>query len=1515
MSGNTDRSAVAVVGMACRLPGAATPEQFWRNLRDGVESIRTLSRDELFDAGASAADLANPKHVPAAATLEGMDLFDAGFFGFTAREAELMDPQHRVFLECAWEALEDAGCDPARFDGAIGVFGGGIFNSYVTWNLLPAGVFDDKAGILQTVLANEKDYMTARVAYKLNLRGPAYNVQTGCSTSLVAIHLACQSLLNFESDMALAGGVAIDVARRQGYFHHDGSVYSPDGHCRAFDAEARGTVFGNGAGIVALKRLDDALADGDTIHAIVLGSATNNDGSLKVGFTAPSVAGQSQVIAEALADAGVEPRTIGYVEAHGTGTALGDPIEIQALTRAFAGDRRRGACGLGSVKTNIGHLDAAAGVSGFIKTVLALAHREIPPTLHFRSANPQLELTRTPFHVVSRLLPWTEGAMPGVPRRAGVSSYGMGGTNAHVVLEAAPEPAAPAPSRPYQLLVLSARSADRLDAASDRLAGHLRARPSLTLADAAHTLQVGRAVFQHRRIVVSRDGSEAADALDARDPRLTKTGAFAGQPPRIGFMFPGQGAQYGGMARRLYEAEPLFRREIDACAAMLKPDVDLIAVLHASPESPDVTRTDIAQPALFAVEYALARLWEHWGVVPEALIGHSVGEYVAACLAGVFTLEKALPLVAARGRLMQQLPGGAMSAVRLAPEALPLAGSGVELAVVNAPSLSVVSGSSDAVEAFEGRLRASGIECRRLRTSHAFHSAAMDPVIESFTALVRSADPRTPQRRVVSNLTGTWLTDAEATSPEYWAQHLRRPVLFADGVRTLLAGGIDFLIETGPGRTLGTLARAQSATVSVTASLPGAVEAAEDHAVLLQALGETWIAGAPLDWARFSAGERRRRVPLPTYPFERSRHWIEPDEEATERRRARTRAAEKNPTVSEWCYVPCWTQTPPLNAGAAAPADGPWLVFADGSVECRRIVDLIASVCGDSALVTVTPGDAFGVSGERHFTVGVDRPEDYVRLLAAVTARYGTPTRTVHAWNAAAPDASLSRFGIRQRAFYSVAHLAAAMAQQAGAGARVLKVVTSAVDDVLGIEPLVPDRAVAAGLCLVIPQEHPQVRCERIDLTAATWGGGDDRALLAELLADRTDTLVAIRAGRRWTRTVEQLPAPDADALPPLRQQGHYLVTGGFGTIGFSLACYVASAAKARITLIGRTPLPPRSDWQAWIDAHGPNDGVSQRITRMRWLERLGAEVQALEADVSSPIELAHAVAAAERTFGEVHGVISSAGNVDDNAFARLGALRADTCERQFSAKLNGLPALAAAFEDRTPDFRIVVSSLSSVLGGVGYGAYAAANAYQDAFVASRNRSGGNWIAINWDAWHPLGGVLASGSVLSRLAMTPAEGAEAFGAVLKCGGAAQVFVSTADLEARLGQWAELQPPTEAADSPLQETDENGIDATPDGDAHLQSATPTERVVLAIWERVLGISHVEVHDAFFDLGGSSLTAIQVLDAIERDLGVKVRIEEFIFQTAAQLAALCDARRETLTLSAVATGAPAASGRRL
>ncbi len=1450
-------SGIAIVGMACRFPGADSIERFWENLAGGVESIAFFTDEQLRGAGVSAAELADPRYVRARGVVSDPAEFDAGFFGYSPREAEIMDPQQRVFLECAWEAFEDAGLDPARISGDVAVFAGVGMNTYA-FNLLPDPEILDSVGSFQISIANDKDFLASRVSYKLGLRGPSLTVQTACSTSLVATHLACQSLLAGECDAALAGGVSIRLPQEAGYRHHEGAVFAPDGHCRAFDVRAGGFVGGNGAGAVLLKRLEDALRDGDPIRAVIRGSAVNNDGAVKVGYTAPSVDGQAQVIAQALAVAGVPPGTVGYVEAHGTGTDLGDPIEIAALAQAFGPGAGPESCAIGSVKTNIGHLDSAAGVAGLIKAALALEHGQIPPSLHFETPNPKLELERTPFRVNDRLAAWPAGAQP---RRAGVSSMGIGGTNAHVVLEEAPAREAPAaPARPWQLLPLSARGEAALAAAADRLAGHLRRHPDLDLADAAYTLQTGRRRFDHRAFVLARTAGEAAAALESRDPERFATGT--GESGSVVFLFSGQGSQHPDMAAGLYGSERVFREAVDLACAHLAPrlGLDLRTLLfppaaEAGAAAARLERTEITQPALFVVEHALARLWMSWGVRPQAMIGHSIGEYVAACLAGVFSLEDALDLVAERGRRMGEMEPGGMLAVSL-PEAgiLPLLGADLYLAAVNAPGRTVVSGPDAAVERLAALLADRGVRHRRLRTSHAFHSAMMEPAVEPFTAALRRVRLRPPSIPFLSNVTGTWITPGEATDPEYWARHLRAAVRFSEGIGELLREPGRLFLEVGPGNALTTLVREREGSPAAFASLPHPNDRRPDLAFALTALGRLWLAGADVDWEAFHAGERRRRSPLPTYPFERQRYWIGGTggigSGGAPGRESRRPDLAKRPDPADWLYVPSWKRAVPPAAPAAIDPAGCWLVFdAAGFAERLRRAG--------RDVVTIEPG------------------EDCAALIAGLRAEGRYPRRVVHLWNLEGEGFEAAQ----ERGFRSLVRLAQALG---GSSEPVdLCVVAAGLFDVTGREELRPERATLLGPARVIPWELPHLSCRVIDVEPPF----DPDRLLREIDAGTTDVrAVALRGPRRWVPDWERVRLDGGAVVPPrLRQDGAYLVTGGLGGVGSEIAKSLAAAVlaaggRARLALLGRTRLPPREEWAAERDRE--DSGTAMKIGRVLALEEMGAEVLTLTADVTDRAALEGAIGEVRRRFGALHGVVHAAGVPGGGLIQRKTA---EESERELAPRVHGALNLEDLLRGEPLDFLALAGSLGALFGEPGQVDLCAAGAFLDAFAQSRSRRPGTFVvAIDWDTWREVGMAADLRGLPEELrrareqalatGIAPAEGREVFARILEKAELPQVVVSTRDLGA-VGEHLRTLARGDGA------VPARASYARPDlRSAYAPPGSETEEALATIWQELLGIERVGVNDNFFDLGGHSLLATQVISRVREALHAEISLED-------------------------------------
>ncbi|WP_052260662.1 type I polyketide synthase [Photobacterium gaetbulicola] len=911
---------VAIVGMAGKFPGAEDIEQYWQLLAEGKEAITFFKDEELDSLSVDPSMVKDPNYIKARGVIDKPEYFDAAFFGIAPREAEIMDPQHRLFLELSWTALENAGYNPDAVPGPVGVFAGAGFNSYMVMKLTLDPSFITQENALQHLFNNDKDYVATRTSYKLNLRGPSVNVQSACSTSLVATHLACQSLLSGESDMVLAGGIAVRVPQNAGYWYQQGSIFSKDGHCRAYDADANGTVSGNGGGVVVLKRLEDAQRDGDRVYAVIKGTAINNDGAGKVGFTAPSVQGEASAIRSAQAIAEVCPDTVRYIEGHGSGTALGDPIELEALTKVFRQQTDKTQyCAISSAKSNIGHLDTAAGMAGLIRAAMSVDRAEILPNANFSRPNPRIDFASSPFYVPSERKPWPEDNHS---RRAGVSSFGIGGTNGHIVLEQAPPEAASEPSRQTQLLLCSARTASALKTRCEDLADYFRANKALNLDDVAYTLQVGRKPFEYRAAFVVSEKDDIASIIGKQWHKDLVDGGLSDHKPDIVFMFSGQGSQYPGMAKELYQAYSAFREVIDDAEELLVEQAgqgirDLLLSTE-SDSAAELNQTRLTQPALFVVEYALAKLLISLGIRPKAMIGHSIGEYVAAALSGVMTFRDALQLVAYRGELMQGMAEGTMLSIRMPEERVePLLTEDISLAAVNAPNACVVAGRSDSISQLAKALAAEGELCRELRTSHAFHSFMMQPAVEPFVEAVRNIQLQAPTIPFISNVSGTWVEAKQATNPEYWGQHLRQAVRFAEGIDSLLDLEHPLFVEVGPGNTLSTLAKQSMKRHSdqewpVIAALPRADQAtrADDH--FLGALGELWTCGATPDWEPLHQGRSRRRIPLPTYPFERKRYWLTDDgSDAGEEAETLFPQADDNKVVMptndiEWSVAAIW---------------------------------------------------------------------------------------------------------------------------------------------------------------------------------------------------------------------------------------------------------------------------------------------------------------------------------------------------------------------------------------------------------------------------------------------------------------------------------------------------------------------------------------------------------------------------------------------------------------------------------
>jgi acyl transferase domain-containing protein/thioesterase domain-containing protein/acyl carrier protein len=1364
---------IAIVGMAAHLPGAANPEAYWSNLREGIESIQRLTEAELLASGESPERLRHRNYVPSAAILDGFEQFDADFFGFSPKEAAIMDPQHRQFLEVAWEAMESAGHPPESFPGPVAVYAGCGMGSYFYFNICSNPDLVASTGMfLLRHTGNDKDFLATRVSHIFDLKGPSVNVQTDCSTSLVAVHHACQSLLLGECDMALAGGVTIELPHARGYIFQEGEILSPDGHCHAFDHRAQGTVFGSGAGVVVLRRLEDALKDGDHIWAVIKGSAINNDGAAKAGYLAPSVDGQAKAIAEAQAVAGVKADTIDYVECHGTGTFLGDPIEVAALTQAFnETTSETGFCRIGSVKTNIGHTDTAAGVASLIKVALALHHGQIPPSLGYEKPNPSIDFETSPFQVNHALTPWISHKGP---RRAGVNSLGVGGTNAHAVLEETPERAASdASDWPFQLLVVSGRTRAALDANAKALAAHLKTHPEQPLADVAFTLKQGRRAFEHRRVLVAETHEEAAALLESNDTRRVFTHNHQGDNPEVVFMFPGGGAQYAGMARELYATEPVFQdwmdKGLDILQKQLDYDIRRLWLPHEQDHAAAVEqlkRPSVQLPLIMIVEYALAQLWMSWGVKPAALVGHSMGENTAACLAGVMSFADCIGLVLLRGQLFDTVaPGGMLSVPMPADEVRPLLGDHLDMASVNAPELCVVTGPKDALERLEALLREREIEAQRVQIDIAAHSRMLEPILGRFEAYLRSIRLSAPSLPIISNRDGQPLSTADATDPMYWVRHLRSTVHFSDGMATLMKEKHRVYLEVGPGKTMGSLSQANGVPASqVINSLRHADHVVPDDVWFLGTLGRLWATGVKIDWEPIWGDARRHRVPLPTYAFQRKPYFIEPGTT-----RAAAQAAPqlvRTDDISAWGYQPRWR---PRQANIeidvaqdlASTEPQTWLVFAD---EVGLADQLIERLRGAAHRVTVVrAGDLFARRSEFEYLLAPERGrEGYDELVRDLVATGNTPQQIVHSWLVTQderfrPGSSFFHRNLEQ-GFFSLLFLAQAMASENLPKPLHLTVLSTGAARVRTEELPYPEKATLMGPAKVAPRELPGLTCSVLDIELPTvnkgWRSKSDASaihtlaerVLEELFSVANNRVAALRADKRFELTYAPLPLAPTEGIPGLAQGCVCLITGAFGGIGLTLAERLAREKKARLVLLARQPLPAPEAWDTFLRTSDPLNPVVQRMLAVRRLEGLGAQVLVIAADVCNVKDMQTAAELAQQRFGRVEMVIHAAGVVDDGP---LMTKTSGGVEEVFAPKVHGVQILHDLFPDGSIDRLVLFSSTSTATAPAGQVDYVAANEYLNAYALSRAGQRTQVLAIDWGIWNEVG--MAAKAMASRL--------------------------------------------------------------------------------------------------------------------------------------------------------------------
>jgi len=1508
---------VAVIGMAGKFPGAANIDEFWENLKQGKESITFFSNEELLDAGVDPALLKNPNYVKARGIIEDVEYFDASFFEYSPGEAELLNPLFRIYLECGWEALENAGYDPLNYTGSIGNYVG--TSSSLFWEGL--SIITGKSnnfGQLASGSLTNKDFLSTTISYKLNLTGPSVIVQTACSTSLVSIHLACRAVLSGECTIALAGGISISFPRVGGYLYQEGMVISPDGHCRSFDEKARGTVGGEGVGVVVLKRLKKAITDKDNIIAVVKGSAINNDGKRKVGYAAPSITAQAEVIRMVLEISRVSPDSISYIETHGTGTVLGDPIEIEGLKNAF-GSTRTGFCPIGSVKTNVGHLDAAAGVAGFIKTVLALKYRLIPPSLHYENPNPKINFKDTPFYVNVSLTPWKNDLHP---LRAGVSSFGIGGTNAHIILE---EWSKKTPhllktessnNTPY-LLLLSAKTQTALEKATQNLVEFLKIKTDVNLEDIAYTMQVGRHHFLNRRMLVCTNVEDAVHALSNLSNQVRSFVSTQDKRPII-FMFPGLGSQYINMGWGLYANNPIFKEHMNNCFNTIKlfHGFDIKELLYPSEKPSDIDYSpgesiddfQISQLVIFCIEYALAKLLIHWGINPDAMIGYSFGEYSSACIAGVLSLQDILKLIIFRGQLIHRIAKGLMLSVPLSKEQLaPYLNedNNLSLAIDNGYSC-IIAGSIEPVTTFEKRMKAERILCIPVPNSYAIHSSMMDPILRELETFLSTLKFNYPKIPYISNVTGNWICSDEVVTPRYWVNHLRNTVKFAEGINRLIEKKNAIFVEVGPGRDLTTLlgrfiTNPSNIKTITTMRNPGKI--VPDIAYLVDKIGHIWLYGVHIHWEKFNSDTNRFRTPLPTYPFEKKKYWIEGNPFKIGAKALEEKSLnEKKTSLSEWFYYPTWRQARKIFENKAIPDWSKkkcWLIFSDECGLGRRLSIFLENF--GQQVINVKIGKKFQKINEYEFTINplAGHDDDYNLLFGELIRMELIPGKIIHFWNITLKDIRDVDIVEVERAqdtgFHSLIDISRAIGKQGIKKQIHLFVISNNMQDVVGNDGRNPQKTTLLGPVKVIPKEFSNLRCSSIDLFIEEQEFFKDNLLIEQLsnafFHESIDQVTALRCGIWWEQTVEPFQVKTLDGTPKLlKHNGVYMIIGGLGGIGFALAEHLALTTQARLVLTSRSILPPQEKWDEWVALHEKegNDNITHKILKLKKLESMGIDVLVCCADISNQEQMNDVITQTIDRFGELNGVIHSAGLPDGAIIQRRNR---DVSNNVLESKIKGTVVLYQLLKkyhlNINLDFLIFCSSLSSIVPALGQAAYCAANTFLDAMSHWHLSNFDKFftMSIDWDRWINIGIAKDAEELHRRLSgedlkggMTLSEAVDVFSHIL-ADPTVQVAISTVDLKTFIKKSNTYQS------GDIMEAVENKLIITtmysrPElNNPYVEPKSEVEKALTDLWQSLFKIEPIGIVDDFFELGGDSLKALILISKINKILHVEIPVEEF------------------------------------
>lgn len=1471
---------IAIIGISAQFPRSKNYSEFWQNLSQGIEMIETFTDEELRSSGVSEMELQDSLYVRSTGVLKNKDSFDSSFFGYTPEEAALMDPQLRLFHEHCWMALEDAGCSAIIDEKKIGLFAGASIND--NWKVhVYDRINNTSLDPFYVNFISNQTFISTLVSYKLNLRGPSVYVDTACSTSLTAVHMACRSLLMKECNVALAGGIHINTIKRKGYFYRENMILSRDGHCRAFDSEASGIASGEGVGVVALKCLQDAINDRDNIYAIIRSTAVNNDGNGKVGFTAPSVKGQSDCITRAHKLAGVDPRSITYIETHGTGTKLGDPIEIMALNNAFGVGGSRKFCAIGSVKTNMGHLDVAAGIAGLIKTALSLKYQQLPASLNYKQPNPDIDFEGGPFYVNTELKEWLRNS--GMPLRAGVSSFGIGGTNVHAVLEEAPREGQEknAGERNYKLITLSAKTKDALDSFQENLKNFIQENPDVTMADMSYTLQTGRKHFQYRRAAVYKDREELLSILKNTGKQSPINIAEERGRPLV-FMFPGQGSQYAWMGKDLYFNDPFFRSEMDKgfyILSELTGENFKEIIYPANDVQTRIQETRFTQPLIFLFEYALARMMMSYGLKPQYMIGHSIGEYTAACISGVWSFEDALRLVAKRGELMNALPDGEMVGVSINEE---LAGQylshGVSIAAINGPEQVVLSGDRESMRRLIDDVERQNIPFVKLHTSHAFHSGMQDPVMAPFWSELEKVKFNTIGHPFISNVSGELIKDEQACSAGYWVKHLRETVRFADGLKTLFSLQQKFIfIEVGAGHSLSNLLKQQyggKEGVTAVNLVRSAKETVNDELYLNTKIGELWAQGAFINWAGYSRDEKRRKISLPTYSFQRIKYPAEVNPFGQLQEESLKSMNDGGKHINNWFYTPQWRQS--LQLPVNAPDNKGWatLVFADDEGLAERLIERLNASA--SPFYIIRKGKHYRRENEQLYFADPRIEKDLEALFGDLQERKIIPHNIIHLWSFEngthdRNDTISGTEHFQTLGYNSIVRLVRAFSSCFPEQTLQINFIANGLYSVLGNESICPVKSAAIGAMKVIPGEFEHIYCRSIDITDASVASVN--ALAHELQRLQCNGEMAIRGRNSYVRHFEKLEfqAPLPIVTGSLfRKNGTYLITGGHKGMGRLFAGFLADEFSANLVLMARSEVPA--------------DVICD-------LERRGGKVVYLQTDIADEAKVIEGIVKAESLLGKVNGVIHCAGLGD---FGGVIVRRDEAYDKQiFAPKIYGTEVLYTFFKDKAIDFFVNCSSQAASLAPIGQVAYVAANNYQDAF-AERGNPFFPIISIEWPALKEIGMTIDAISHLSAAeqanilhdAISPSEAIEVleYALVLKLPLQIISMVNFQQLIKRSRSEFVMRQMEQSAISYVKAKRRDNL-----GVSYRKPQTEVEKTLAGMLEEFLCVEEIGLDDDFFELGGDSLKAMTFIKRINKEFDIHIPLRDFLdLKTAGRIA---------------------------